>query len=181
MSGWTSLGRGCRMHLWMLALRSNLEEPGHAALFGANDRKREEHRFWKGEGNSRTGGTHCGGRAGGHEGLVCSGHPLLNAWGGDVRARFMKVKLSSQTERQNWAFQGTAGKLGYLSKGRGIHLSEIWQVTLFIYLFHLEKGTFVLLEILCRNPVNSNNFIIKNSSTSDQLTLSWKSHKLNFG
>lgn len=41
-----------------------------------------------------------------------------------MRARFMKVKLSSQTERQNWAFQETAGKLGDLSRGRGIHLSE---------------------------------------------------------
>lgn len=95
--------------------------------------KGESNRFWKGEGNSRTGSAQWDGRAGGYEGLVCGSHPLLSAWGRDMRARFMKVKLSSQTERQNWAFQGTAGKLGDLSRGRGVDLSQIWQVTSFFF------------------------------------------------
>lgn len=44
---WTSLGKGCRMYLWMLALRSNLEEPGHAVLLGGNDRQRGEEQVLK--------------------------------------------------------------------------------------------------------------------------------------
>lgn len=71
--------------------------------------KGESNRFWKGEGSNRTGGVQCDGRARGYEGLVCGGHPLLNAWGRDMRARFMKAKLPSQTERQ----KGRKAELGF--------------------------------------------------------------------
>lgn len=45
------------MHLWMLAQRSNLEEPGHAVLLVQMTGKGESNRFGKGEYNNRTRGT----------------------------------------------------------------------------------------------------------------------------
>lgn len=124
--------------------------------------KGESNRFWKGEGNSRTGSAQWDGRAGGYEGLVCGSHPLLSAWGRDMRARFMKVKLSSQTERQNWAFQGTAGKLGDLSRGRGVDLSQIWQVTSFFFFFKSRKRHICAVRNTVQKSWESQQFGYKN-------------------
>lgn len=94
----------------MLALRSNLEEPGEAVQIAG---KAGSSRFWKGDGKNRAGGAQCNGRAGRYEELV------PNAGARDTAAKFMKVKLSSPKERQNWVCQGTGGQLGDLSRGEG--------------------------------------------------------------
>lgn len=121
LSFWTNLERRQRRHLRKLALRSKLEEPSLKMQCCVTEiaGKGGSGRFWKGEGKNRAGGAQCDGRAGGYEKLVHGRHPVPNTQGRDMGTKFMKVTLSSLTEKQNWVSQGAGGKLRDLRGKKG--------------------------------------------------------------